>query len=36
VLAGLGVVLLSAGNTEIYQRPGVATARVLLDQSPSE
>jgi DNA-binding transcriptional LysR family regulator len=25
VLAGLGVVLLSAGNAEIYQRPGVAT-----------
>jgi DNA-binding transcriptional LysR family regulator len=25
VLAGLGVVLLSAGNAEIYRRPGVAT-----------
>jgi len=29
VLAGLGVVLLSAGKAEIYQRPGVETARVL-------
>ena len=28
VLAGLGVVLLSAGNAEIYQRPGVATVPV--------
>ena len=28
VLAGLGVVLLSAGNAEIYRRPGVATVPV--------
>ncbi len=28
VLAGLGVVLLSAGNAEIYQRPGIATVPV--------
>jgi len=28
VLAGLGVALLSAGNAEIYQRPGVATVPV--------
>jgi DNA-binding transcriptional LysR family regulator len=28
VLAGLGVVLLSAGNAAIYQRPGVATVPV--------